>query len=81
MSNKKTPSNERQATLHFQKMRRFLIIQDLQIRSLKRENKRLERKLQIIEQAQQGSYKFFFKLAYGFEVILNSIKNLFRRNK
>ncbi len=81
MSNKKTPSNERQATLHAQKMRRLLIIQDLQIRSLKRENRHLKRQLQVIAQAQQGSYKFFFKLAYGFEVILNSIRNLFRRNK
>ena len=80
MSSKKTPSNTNHVVLHDQKMRRVLIIQNLQIRSLKRENQHLKRQIQIMKQAHEGSYKFFFKLAYGFEVILNSIRNLFRRN-
>ncbi len=80
MSSKKTPSNTSPVVLHDQKMRRVLIIQNLQIRSLKRENQHLRQQIQIMKQAHEGPYKFFFKLAYGFEVILNSIKKLFRSN-
>jgi len=80
MSSKKTPSNGRQVELYGQKLRRMLIIQNLQIRSLKRECQHLKNKIKVMEQTNQGSYRFFYKLAYGCEVILNYVRKLFRRN-
>ena len=80
MTSKKTPSN-RLRDLHDQKLRRIVLIQGLQLRSAKRENERLRHKIKIMEAANSGSYKFFYKLAYTCEVILNFIRKPFRRNK
>ena len=77
---KMTPSNKNQVELYGQKLRRMLIIQNLQIRSLKRECRHLRNQIRVMEQTRQGSYRFFFKLAYGCEVILNCMRKLFRRN-
>ena len=80
MTSKKTPTN-RLRDLNSQKIRRILIVQNLQIRSLQRENDRLKQKICIMESAHTGPYKFFYKLAYACEVILNLVSKPFRRRK
>jgi len=80
MSSKKTPSNTFR-DIHSYKIRRIIIVQSLQIKSLKRENDRLDNKIQRMEATNKGMYKFFFKLAYGCEVILRLICKPFRSSK
>ena len=81
MTSKKTPTNKRLASLSNSKIKRIILIQGLQIKSLQRENEQLRKKIEIMESAYKGPYKFFYKLAYACEVILRLVRKPFRRNK
>lgn len=81
MSNKKTPSNKRILDLNSTKIRRIILVQSLQIKSLQRENQHLRNRVKLAEGTLNGPYKFFYKLAYACEVILNIVKSPFRRKE
>ena len=81
MSSKKTPSNKRILDLNNAKIRRIILVQSLQIKSLQRENQNLRNKVVLVEGTIKGPYKFFYKLAYACEVILNIVKSPFRRKE
>ena len=84
MTSKKTPSNrknKREIALDSHNIRMLLIRQALQLKALKRQNENLKHKILLMESANKGVYKFFYKLAYGCEVILNAIRNALGRKQ
>ena len=76
----KTTPSRRIRDLDEKKLRRVVLIQGLQLKAVTRENKALRDKIQLMESIHTGSFRFFLKLAYACEVILRSIKRLFRRS-
>ena len=76
----KTTPSRRIRDLDEKKLRRVVLVQGLQIKALTRENKSLRDKIELIEDIHTGPFKFFFKLAYACEVILNSVKRFLRRS-
>lgn len=76
----KTTPSRRIRDLDERKLRRVVLIQGLQLKAITRENKDLRDKIQLMESIHSGPFKFFLKLAYTCEVILRSIKRLFRRS-
>ena len=76
----KTTPSRRIRDLDEKKLRRVVLIQGLQLKAVTRENKALRDKIQLMESIHIGPFRFFLKLAYACEVILRSIKRLFRRS-
>ena len=81
MTRKKTPSNRRIKQLDSHKIRMLLISQTLHAKALKRENEKLKKQIETLKSSQDRVNRFLNKLSYAFEVILNLIRNPFRRDK
>ena len=81
MTRKKTPSNKRIQKLDSHKIRMRLISQTLHAKALRRENEKLKKQIETLKSSQKRVNRFLYKLSYAFEVILNLIRNPFRRNK
>ena len=81
MTRKKTPSNKRIQQLDSHKIRMLLISQTLHVKALRRENEKLKKRITTLEASHKRVNRFLNKLSYAFEVILNLVRNIFRRNK
>jgi len=81
MTSKKTPSNKRLVNLNNSKIKRIILVQSLQLKSLQRENEYLRKKIETMRAAHKGPYKYFYKLAYACEVIFRIVRKPFRRKE